>query len=346
MPEGFDKTLQEFANEANQSVDFDALKERILKAHEAEKTVLKPGFSPAKVRRWGLLAACLVLFIAAGSIALRGSMGAKGDSAAPQPMMLAAAEAAPKESAAEESVMDETVVAEPAAEAPAAAMAPEPAAASFEIASATEVTGAAGADANGRVADSPYDPYALLVNRSNPLPDAGEAANLSSVDEAGLENIKLKKNGMRAEATALSALGEMLRAAEAEGVTGFYLVSAYRSYDEQSAIWQRKISADPEYGQNGQPVASMPPGESEHQTGLAFDITSLGHPSMSEGYADTEQAQWLAANCARFGFILRYPKGKEDITGVVFEPWHFRYVGADRASYLTQCGLVLEEGEN
>ena len=85
------------------------------------------------------------------------------------------------------------------------------------------------------------------------------------------------------------------------------------------------------------------PGTSEHQLGLALDILGSGYSSLNEGFADTKAGQWLAENCAKYGFILRYPKGKEDITGIIYEPWHFRYVGNPHALMISDEGLTLEE---
>ena len=88
------------------------------------------------------------------------------------------------------------------------------------------------------------------------------------------------------------------------------------------------------------------PGASEHQTGLACDILNAddaGRPRMTFVVAVAAEAQWMKENCATFGFILRYPEGKTDITGIIFEPWHFRYVGKEIAGYITRNELTLEE---
>ena len=85
------------------------------------------------------------------------------------------------------------------------------------------------------------------------------------------------------------------------------------------------------------------PGTSEHQLGLAVDIISNAHPDLDEGWAETEEAVWLKEHCAEYGFILRYPPDKSDITGIVWEPWHFRYVGEEAAVYIMENDLCLEE---
>jgi D-alanyl-D-alanine carboxypeptidase len=82
------------------------------------------------------------------------------------------------------------------------------------------------------------------------------------------------------------------------------------------------------------------PGASEHQTGLAFDVTAYRNGG---GFEDTEQFRWLKAHCSDFGFILRYPEGKEEITGIPYEPWHYRYVGVEVAREIHENGWTLEE---
>ena len=87
----------------------------------------------------------------------------------------------------------------------------------------------------------------------------------------------------------------------------------------------------------------MVPGASEHQLGLAIDIISDNYASLDEGFANTEAGKWLAEHSYEYGFILRYPQGKEYITGVEYEPWHFRYVGKEAAAVITKDGICLEE---
>ena len=85
------------------------------------------------------------------------------------------------------------------------------------------------------------------------------------------------------------------------------------------------------------------PGASEHHTGLAVDIVGMSHQSLDDAQANTKEAKWLEEHCAEYGFILRYPKDKTDITGVDYESWHFRYVGEDAAAYMMKNDLTLEE---
>jgi D-alanyl-D-alanine carboxypeptidase len=85
------------------------------------------------------------------------------------------------------------------------------------------------------------------------------------------------------------------------------------------------------------------PDASEHQIGLALDIASTTYSSLEIGFGDTKAGKWLAAHCAEYGFILRYPLGKEDVTGIQYEPWHFRYVGKVAATQIMERGITLEE---
>ncbi len=114
-----------------------------------------------------------------------------------------------------------------------------------------------------------------------------------------------------------------------------WIVSGFRSYQTQESIFNRNIGL---YGEETANTFSAKPGQSEHQTGLAFDINSTRW-----AFAESREAKWLAENCWKYGFIIRYPKGKEDITGYVYEPWHIRYVGKEQAQKIKDSGLCLEE---
>ena len=90
-------------------------------------------------------------------------------------------------------------------------------------------------------------------------------------------------------------------------------------------------------------VTVTAPNASEHQIGLAIDFYSSTYMRLDEGFADTQAGKWLAENSYKYGFILRYPEGKEYITGIIYEPWHFRYVGVEAATVITEKGITLEE---
>lgn len=114
-----------------------------------------------------------------------------------------------------------------------------------------------------------------------------------------------------------------------------YISSGYRSYDYQSGLYQRYVNRS---GKAEADRYSARPGHSEHQTGLAFDLNTI-----SDEFKDTDEGKWVAENCHRYGFIIRYPEDKESVTGYMYEPWHIRYLGKDIASSVFESGLCLEE---
>ena len=128
---------------------------------------------------------------------------------------------------------------------------------------------------------------------------------------------------------------EQMRKAALKDNIGLRIVSSYRSYNTQAAIYNKNLNL------HGERIAnrfSAKPGQSEHQTGLAFDINQA-----NRSFVGTKEAKWLQENCYKYGFIIRYPSGKESVTGYVYEPWHIRYVGEDVAKEIFESGLCLEE---
>ena len=133
---------------------------------------------------------------------------------------------------------------------------------------------------------------------------------------------------------ALQAFNDMKSKARGEGIS-LKIVSGYRSYQTQQSIYQRNVKL---YGEEEANTFSAKPGQSEHQTGLAFDINSTRWD-----FKDTIEAKWLAEHCYDYGFIIRYPENKQEKTGYVYEPWHIRYVGNTVAIEIRDSGLCLEE---
>lgn len=133
---------------------------------------------------------------------------------------------------------------------------------------------------------------------------------------------------------ASAALSEMFRAAKADGII-LEIVSGFRSYDRQTQLYNNYVSRD---GVAAADRYSARAGHSEHQTGLAFDLNSL-----EESFGETKEGKWLKEHCWEYGFIIRYPKEKEEITGYMYEPWHVRYLGKTAAKSVTESGLCLEE---
>lgn len=136
------------------------------------------------------------------------------------------------------------------------------------------------------------------------------------------------------DATAENAFKKMQSAAAAEGLN-IYISSGFRSYEYQSGLYERYANRD---GYAAADRYSARPGHSEHQTGLAFDLNTI-----DDSFADTREGKWVAENCHKYGFIIRYPKGKEDITGYMYESWHIRYLGVDMATKVYESGKTLEE---
>lgn len=143
-------------------------------------------------------------------------------------------------------------------------------------------------------------------------------------------------------------LAEMLTDGSNEGLS-FCIASAYRSREyQQNLIDGYILDAMAEglsYNEACEQVfmESMPPGYSEHETGLALDIVAADYQMLDGGQELTAENKWLRENCCKYGFILRYPEDKEDITGISYEPWHFRYVGKEAARYISENNLTLEE---
>ena len=169
----------------------------------------------------------------------------------------------------------------------------------------------------------------LLVNRVHPLPETYcpegrvEVYPLRPHFLIFSETVKLKKE-------AFEAFEELSIAAAREGLRGFLLLSGYRSRERQAEVFAR-----------GRPGYAAQPGTSEHETGLAMDISvETGDDTRTE---DTPHFTWLSENAWQFGIILRYPKGKERFTGVFYEPNHFRFVGKETARAIHKGRLSLEE---
>lgn len=176
----------------------------------------------------------------------------------------------------------------------------------------------------------------VLINKQHSIPD-------DYTFELGYIN-----SSMRCDERIIDDLRAMLQAAKEDRVS-LVVCSPYRDDARQEYLFNRKITLYMKQGMSfveAHQLASQAvtvPGASEHQIGLAFDIVSNTYSTLDEGFGETEAGKWLAENSCRFGFILRYPEGKEYITGIEYEPWHFRYVGVEAATVIMQNGMTLEE---
>lgn len=192
------------------------------------------------------------------------------------------------------------------------------------------------ADAQMVVADP--DSTAVMVNKQYSLPKEYKPADLVYPDVPFIFKEKIEKRMLRREAAA--ALEEMVAAAKQDGIH-LAGVSAYRSEATQRSLFNSYVKKDGE--ENARTYSAMP-GHSEHQTGLAIDLSgSDGKCAAESCFAGTKEAQWLADHAAEYGYIIRFPEGKEAITGYKYEPWHVRYVGKEIAASIAERGITLEE---
>lgn len=188
----------------------------------------------------------------------------------------------------------------------------------------------------------------VLVNQEHTVDEFFVPADLVLLaEELADKPVKIKYSGTRGVRTAVEALGRMLEAAKEDGLTKWQVSAAYRSWDDQVSILNAKISSylkkNEGWGRSKARQAALrtvaEPGSSEHHLGLAFDVNVPGASS----FAGTKQSAWLNEHCWDFGFIIRYQKAKEEITGYTAEPWHIRYVGEEHALYMKEHDLCLEE---
>lgn len=179
---------------------------------------------------------------------------------------------------------------------------------------------------------------AVIVNKSNKLPDTYRPTDLVFPNIPFLRSATKEKRQMRKEAAA--HIEKLVAAAKRDNIH-LIGVSAYRSHETQTALYNHYVKRDGEAKAN---TYSAKPGTSEHETGLAIDMTGHdGTCAASDCFADKPEAKWIAKNAHKYGYIVRYPKGKEAITGYKYEPWHIRYVGVVMATDMYLRGVTLEE---
>ena len=177
----------------------------------------------------------------------------------------------------------------------------------------------------------------ILVNKSNSL------SRNYQPDDLVIPNIRFDNIAddmvQYVRYDAAISLEELFQAAESQGIN-LIAVSGYRSYSYQDNVYRNEVNT---VGRIEADKYVAKAGESEHQTGLSMDILSDEYLSLDDGFENTIAFSWLEDNMSNFGFILRFPKGKEDITGYSYEPWHIRYVGIPAATEIMEEGLTLEE---
>ena len=184
------------------------------------------------------------------------------------------------------------------------------------------------------------DPTSLWViaNKNHPLPSDYAPTDLVDVSMDKRLDKSISELKLRLEAA--TSLQQLNEAAKADGIN-FQLGSGYRSYELQEFYYTNYVRNS---GQAEADRFSAMPGKSEHQTGLAADLGRIdGKCYLETCFAETPEGQWLANNAYTYGFIIRYPEGKETITGYQYEPWHVRYVGAELAEQIYSSGQTMEE---
>ena len=203
---------------------------------------------------------------------------------------------------------------------------------------------AAPANALGLTADEARamlaDPLMVLVNHTSKMPD-DYTFNTKECGSATAVNKTL-------QTVACDAFLEMQKAAAADGVT-VWMQSGYRSVKYQTSLYERKTKYYLDKGYDNatarEKAAAVvnPPGYSEHNCGLAADLNSPEHTGLDEGFEKTAAFRWLCEHAGDYGFILRYPRDAEDKTEIIYEPWHWRYVGVENAAKINASGLCFEE---
>ncbi len=190
---------------------------------------------------------------------------------------------------------------------------------------------------NGSLVEQETSWNLLLVNKWNKLDEDFEAPELTNVGEGHMVDSRIA-----------DALKLMIADAKKAGYY-IYILSAFRDMDKQISLYEAEVKEwqwkgyekDAAEEKAGTIVAV--PGTSEHHLGLAVDLVSSEHIALDEKAEKTKGYQWLVKHCQEYGFILRYPNGATDITGIIYEPWHFRYVGEEAAAEIMEAGITLEE---
>lgn len=181
--------------------------------------------------------------------------------------------------------------------------------------------------------------YHFVINKENRLKSNYRPGDLVEPDVVFAPGAEGEKRLLRKEAA--WHLEKLFKRAEAQGLH-LAAVSGFRSYERQEEIYENSLRTK---GREHTQQYIAPPGGSEHQTGLAMDLSCASmNYELEEEFEQTREGIWLRKNASLFGFIIRYPKGKEEITGYAYEPWHIRYVTRALSYYLSKLELTLEEG--
>lgn len=180
----------------------------------------------------------------------------------------------------------------------------------------------------------------IIANKQYPLPESYKI------------NVTYISGGYRLDSRIVDAYNSMISAAKQDGIT-LKIISGFRTYQGQTTLFNNKVNKYINQGYSREKAKELaaqyvaPPGTSEHLTGLAVDLISTNwysyNSDLNSNFEKTKEFEWLYNNCAEFGFVLRYPKDKEAITGYSYEPWHYRYVGVEAAKEIMGNKICLEE---
>ena len=172
----------------------------------------------------------------------------------------------------------------------------------------------------------------ILVNSRNPLPEDSKEPELVYVE------------GKQFDKRAAGELQEMMKAMKKDGITNIWIQSTYRSIEYQKQLYDNKINEYLSKGATKEQAEALTieyinrPGESEHNLGLAVDFNNV-----DDDFENTKAYNWLSVNAKDYGFVMRYPEEKADITGIAYEPWHWRYVGKEHSYKMEELDMCLEE---
>lgn len=189
---------------------------------------------------------------------------------------------------------------------------------------------------DGTINDQQDDWKLVLVNKWNEM-EAGYVPELTELAE-----------GHRVDSRIADSLMDMIHDAKKDGYY-IYILSSYRDMEKQISLYEAEVEKWLSEGYSQEAAEEKAgtivafPGTSEHHLGLAVDLVSSEHIKLDQDAEKTKGYQWLVAHCHEYGFILRYPNNASDITGIIYEPWHFRYVGAEAATEIMEAGITLEE---
>lgn len=186
------------------------------------------------------------------------------------------------------------------------------------------------------ISSAPEDWRLMLVNSDNLLPNDWSVA------------LTMTSYGYEVDSRITNDVDELITAAADDGVT-LVICYGYRTLEQSHQLFEKQVNKQLSYGLSQEAAITeakrwvAPPGTSDHHTGLALDIVTPSHQVLNHDFANTDAGVWMAAHSWEHGFVIRFPKDKQDITGITYEPWHLRYVGKEHAAAMHENKECLEE---